>query len=287
MNKWCLPSYNSLNKTLQGDYSLFIGSAGAAYFLVQIQNIIDCSAIFYISIASAILFIFFYNLMLRFASKLLAWISLLTVASGIVALGYLIWDYAVTYYPEKGFTYGILLATSVIIWVFVIFYLLFVLCMWHRLMFSIQILRTAAKIIHKNYHLMLVPICGVAFSAACFAGYIYFLIILATCGKISQGSYLGLTFSVYTFADIQLPSFVLSLCFFFWLLALNISICEYIVIVAVTQWYFNSSDDKGLQKKLKVRTGVWWTMRYNLGSLIFGSLILSVVWIFRSMFNAI
>jgi hypothetical protein len=168
---------------------LFIGSAGAAYFLVQIQNIIDCSNVLYISIASAIVFIFIYNLMLRFASKLLAWISLLTVALGIIGFGYLIWNYAVYYYPEKGVTYGVLIATSIIIWFFVVLYLLVVLCMWHRIMFSIQILRTAAKIIHLHYHVMLVPIFGVVVSAACFAGYVYFLIILATCGKIESGSY--------------------------------------------------------------------------------------------------
>ena len=124
--------------------------------------------------------------MLRFASKLLAWISLLTVAAGIFGLGYLFFEYADIYYPEKGLTYYVLIAASIVIWLFLVIYLLVVLCLWHRIMFSIQILRTAAKIIHLNYHVMLVPIFGVAVSVTFFASYVYFLITLATCGKIES-----------------------------------------------------------------------------------------------------
>ena len=68
---------------------------------------------------------------------------------------------------------------------------------------------------------------------------------------------------------------------------LVLTISDYILIVAVTQWYFNVSSDREDAKKLKVGKGLRWAFRYNFGSLVMGSLILSWLWVFRAVFNYI
>jgi hypothetical protein len=70
------------------------------------------------------------------------------------------------------------------------------------------------------------------------------------------------------------------------LIWLAMTIVDYIMIVAVTTWYFNDSSDKDEQKP-RLKRGIWWSLRYNFGSLVLGSLVLSWLWIFRAAFNYI
>ena len=72
---------------------------------------------------------------------------------------------------------------------------------------------------------------------------------------------------------------------FFWVMEFIQAVFQYIVIVGVCTWYFTSTQDtRGQFSLLK---GVWWSLRYNQGSLAFGSLLLAVVWILRLVFEFI
>lgn len=72
---------------------------------------------------------------------------------------------------------------------------------------------------------------------------------------------------------------------FFWVYELIQAIFSYAVIVAVCTWYFTSTHDTA--GNFSLSRGFWWSIRYNLGSLVFGSFILAVVWIIRIIFEYI
>lgn len=66
---------------------------------------------------------------------------------------------------------------------------------------------------------------------------------------------------------------------FLWLVCFIIACTQYVVIVAVSTWYFTStSDERG---NLSLSKGFFWIFRYNLGSLAFGSLIIAIIWAVR------
>ena len=142
-------------------------------------------------------------------------------------------------------------------------------------------LRCVAKVIHTNYHIVLLPLLAIALTSAWIIGTGYFLIYLATCGDTQTDSFLGYSYVVYKFTDHQFYVLIVGIIYFTLVLFLLMTICDFLMIVSVTEWYFNQVDDSNLH----VFRGLWWTFRYNLGSLVLGSMLVTWIWIFRAVGN--
>ena len=77
---------------------------------------------------------------------------------------------------------------------------------------------------------------------------------------------------------------------FIWIIAFLVACNEFVVIVSAITWYFSDKtveDDDGIPGDSDVRFGFWWSVRYHMGSLAFGSFILAIVWIIRFIFEYI
>lgn len=75
---------------------------------------------------------------------------------------------------------------------------------------------------------------------------------------------------------------------FIWIIFFLISCNEFVVIVSAITWYYSDKtipDDDGIPGDSDVRYGFWWSVRYHMGSLAFGSFILAVVWILKVIFE--
>jgi choline transporter-like protein 2/4/5 len=55
------------------------------------------------------------------------------------------------------------------------------------------------------------------------------------------------------------------------------------MIVGICTWYFTSTHDT--RGNFSLSRGLWWSIRYNLGSLAFGAFILAVIWSIRVIFE--
>ena len=57
------------------------------------------------------------------------------------------------------------------------------------------------------------------------------------------------------------------------------ALSEFIISVAGVIWYFQKADQReaGPTHTSPVLTGFWWSLRYNCGTLAFGSFVLAVV----------
>ena len=95
----------------------------------------------------------------------------------------------------------------------------------------------------------------------------------------------NLPYNTYSFEDEQKYMIYYSLFFFMWFTAFLIAATEYVLIVAVAQWYFTQNSDKW--GNFSICTGYWWALSYNMGSLLFGSFIIAVVWTIRLIFEYI
>jgi len=75
-----------------------------------------------------------------------------------------------------------------------------------------------------------------------------------------------------------------------WLSAFLIAANEFVVIVSTCTWYFSRKDipdDDGIPGDAEVYKGFWWSIRYHVGTLAFGSFILTLVWLIRVIFEYI
>jgi len=73
-----------------------------------------------------------------------------------------------------------------------------------------------------------------------------------------------------------------------WLIAFLIACNEFVVIVSAITWYYSDKtipDDDGIPGDSDVRVGFWWSVRYHMGSLAFGSLLVALVWTIRLIFE--
>ena len=58
---------------------------------------------------------------------------------------------------------------------------------------------------------------------------------------------------------------------------------QYVLIVAVVSWYF--TENEHTRGNFSIMRGYWWAFRYNMGSLLFGSFILALIWTIRAIFE--
>ena len=77
---------------------------------------------------------------------------------------------------------------------------------------------------------------------------------------------------------------------FVWITAFIIACNEFAVICASATWYFSRkdiADSDGIPGDADVWKGFWWTFRYQMGTLAFGSFLLTLVWAIRALFEYI
>lgn len=75
-----------------------------------------------------------------------------------------------------------------------------------------------------------------------------------------------------------------------WISAFIIAMNEFVIIVSSATWYFSRKDipdADGIPGDSDVWKGMWWSFRYQLGSLALGSGILAIVWTIRGIFEYI
>lgn len=68
-----------------------------------------------------------------------------------------------------------------------------------------------------------------------------------------------------------------------WVNALIIGCCQFVISAAAAIWYFTSSSDTNGSGS--VCRGVWWIIRYHLGTIAFGSFLIAVVQLIRIIFE--
>jgi hypothetical protein len=202
MRKWCLPDYNTLNNEIQNDFTKFVTSAGAAYLLIQLQQVLSVYWIYIVCLVTCLLLLYLHNMMLKYCVNIMMWWSILFVALGVFLLGLLVHSYADTFYAKSQAAFFMFAFVAWILWFSMMIFLMSVCCIWKRLQVSVQVLRAASKVIHLNYKLIFAPLVAIIFAAGAIFVTIWFLIYLSTCGKLKAGQVDGLTYYVYVFTDL-------------------------------------------------------------------------------------
>ena len=154
-------------------------------------------------------------------------------------------------------------------------------CICEDINLGIGVVEAAASFVFSNFCILLVPIVMIIFSCGFIAYWIATTLYVYSIGDITQ------------YKDTPFPSvdwdrntnnlWYYLLVAIFWGLAFLLAIEQFIIAATATQWYFTSNSDQGGSGS--VCKSVWWTFRYHLGSLAFGSLILAIVNLIRFIFE--
>lgn len=243
----------------------------------------------YLGVAISGLFVVvLYNILIRYLAKLLIWISVIGTGAAMIGLALFLRAYHQENYVDKN-TNSETLGTWLQISIYVLYgltglYFLMVLCLCKDIAVSVAVLKTAAVIVLRNMRVLLVPAIATITIFAFVFGWGYGLCYLLSCANVhlpTDGSQLKtVDLDGKDYLKWQIAVYVFGL---FWVAELLSAIYQYTMIVAVCTWYFSSTHDT--RGNFSLLRGLWWSIRYNLGSLALGSFILAVIWVIRMIFE--
>ena len=133
------------------------------------------------------------------------------------------------------------------------------------------------------------PLLYFAIGLVCFIAWTFALLCVASIGPITVDSVATQTKDI-EWDDKTYWAMWYMLFGFLWIMAFIISCNEFVVIVSAITWYYSDKtvpDDDGIPGDSDVSTGFWWSFRYHMGSLAFGSFLLACVWVIRIIFEYI
>ena len=158
-------------------------------------------------------------------------------------------------------------------------------CLYYSIKISVRVLKTAAKVITRNMRMVIVPALGIVVILIWVAFSVYFLLYLGSCGKIDKVEVplLNVHYYTYVWTREQKGYLWYSLFLFFWVSAFIMACTQYVLIVAIVSWYF--TENETTRGNFSIFKGYWFVIRYNMGSLLFGSFILALVWMIRAIFE--
>jgi len=162
-------------------------------------------------------------------------------------------------------------------------------CNFKSLRVSIAIIETAADYFSDTKRIMIVPVIYFAFGLSVFIMWIYGILCISSIGTITGGNYNLQTKDVNRDEG---TNWMIALMVFgmIWIGSFIVAMNEFVVICSAASWYFSRKDvaDKdGIPGDSDIWKGMWWSWRYNCGSLALGSFILSLFWIIRGTFEYI
>lgn len=126
----------------------------------------------------------FYTILLRYCAEILSWLSILLVLAGIIVLGWFVFNYANTKYPEGDTARIYIKLLAYVIWGLAFIYLLILLCLCINIQISIAVMKTSAIFVSDNLKTAIVPFFALIFTALFVIGWIAGAVCLFSVGDI-------------------------------------------------------------------------------------------------------
>ena len=269
---YCLPNAKSALER-------FFDSLGADKLGQYLSDLYSAWKIFLIALAISFVLSLVYMVLIRLCAKILVWVTFIAFIVFLVVMGYLYYDES-TKTADDGEKTNCLVI-SIILWCLAAIFILVIFCMYDDIQVALSVIEAAAVFIFSNFFLILVPIVTIIVTCCYIAYWIACTIYVYSIGDITQ--YGGTPFSTVEWDDTTTNLWYYQLLALFWIIAFFISVLQFIIAATAAQWYFSHSNDQSGTGSIS--KSLFWVIRYHLGSLAFGSLIMAIVMLVRFIFE--
>lgn len=221
-----------------------------------------------------------YIMILRYCTKIIIWISIAGTILGLAALGF---TFFLKYQAEEDEQFKKLYKVlMVVIWGVDALLALVILCLFNDIKSSLSIAESAGKFMTNNLSVVFVPFLMNIFAALFVVFWSYIGMYLLSTGEISQFGSTPFVFVDITEATLR-NSFIYFIFAFLWLWIILMALNQFVIAATTIQWYFTeNSDTKG---KVSILKSFYWGIFCHIGSLAFGSLLLTLITIVRWIFD--
>ena len=220
-----------------------------------------------------------YMLLLYCFAKLLVWLTLLAFLVLLALIGYFFWDKSLNAVSDGDkLNYQVL---AVIFWVIDGILGIVLCCLYDDIALALEVIQTAGWFLFTKFSLFLVPIIALIITCFFFAYWIATVVYIYSVGEIT--GYGNTPFASVKWDDNTRNVWYYHLFALFWVVAFFLAILQFVVAATAAQWYFTSGSDQSGSGSIML--SLWWTFRYHLGSLAFGSLLLAIIMFIRFIFE--
>eukprot|EP00826_Nyctotherus_ovalis_P013998 TRINITY_DN1385_c0_g1_i22.p1 TRINITY_DN1385_c0_g1~~TRINITY_DN1385_c0_g1_i22.p1 ORF type:complete len:402 (+),score=98.39 TRINITY_DN1385_c0_g1_i22:734-1939(+) len=217
--------------------------------------------------------------LLRCCAKVLVWATFLGFLILLGMLGYLLYNEGTKALDEGDkLNYTVL---AIILWAVDGIVLLVIFCVFDEIQLALNIITVSATFVFSNCCTLLVPIIAILATCGFIAYWIATMVFIYSIGDITQ--YGTSPFPSVEWDDVTHNLWYYQLFALFWVVAFFIAVLQFVVAATAAQWYFSSNNDENGSGSLC--KSFFWSIRYHLGSLAFGSLILAIVMFIRFIFE--
>ena len=289
---YCVPVYDSLPAAAKENWSTMKDAVTGTTYGGAFADLYEARWILLIAAGLSLVTTMIYIKFMDWCAYWLSWFSVLLVFAALVGSG--VWT---LYYRadkiEKNASFA---DESEATWLnfyawmaFILagIYLLVMICSFQSLRVAIAVIETAADYFADTKRIIFVPLLYFFIGILFFAAWVGAMICVASIGDITVDDVSTQTKNIEW--SEQTSWTVVYMTFgFLWIVFFLIACNEFVVIVSAITWYFSDKtieDDDGIPGDSDVKYGFWWSFRYHMGSLAFGSFLLAVVWMIRMIFE--
>lgn len=277
----------AVNQTLSSNYAYSFGLSHQGWFYTFAMDIYNLRGyVFGFGIGIATFFAFVYTYLLRLPGVLfvITWTCLLGVLILILVMSFLLWSLSV-----KWSTDGIHSSYEVVaMQVFAYFgmavsllYFCLLVVMRKRIQLAIGIIKESARAVAAIPVMILMPVLQVTGVVAFLVPWTIYVIYLASSGDlvvVNNGIY---SYRQFQYDDTTKYTFLYLLFCWFWTSQFIVALGQLVVALAVVAWYFNKN-----KASVGNHTFLWalrTSLRYHLGTIAFGSLIIAIIQTIRAV----
>ena len=260
-------------------YSFFSGVMDDIYVNGMedwVADICRCWTAMFIIMAVAVAVSIVYLILLRYCVGFILWTSILATVLLFLLFGYYIQITADQDYKaeNKKKTREALHIASYIVYASVGIFCLLVLFMYKRIQLAIAIMKSGAIFLRNVPSILLVPIAMFLVSVAFLIYWVFAIVYIYSTGDLKKTNSVVARIS---WDDSTRNALYFEIVGIIWINSMKIALTQFIIACTVCIWYFKR--DKASWGS--VCTSTYYAFRYHLGTLAFGSLLLSVVKIIK------
>ena len=270
LSRYCLPNLDT--EYMQSYYDEFMSDLNISDTMEQWVS--DCYLTLWIIIASAAFALvigLIYMIILQCFAKVIIYIMLIFIFAILVIAGGLCYMYSQDLEDELSDdsswdSQETMFWLSIIFWVAAGLLFLAFLCIYHKIKVAIGVIETASEFVRKNFMILFFPL----FVAISLIGwYIYWVWAAVYIYSLSS------TNSDDSLTNNEKYMFYYHVFALLWINAFILAWATFVTASAACIWYFNHGHPDS--KIAPIRTSLWRSIFYHMGSLAFGSFILAVI----------
>ncbi|EFA01113.1 choline transporter-like protein 1 [Tribolium castaneum] len=215
----------------------------------------------------------------RYFVAVVVWVILIGSLLGIIALAIIFW--VLNSREATGPNAASAQFFAIFFTILAVILTIVLICMFKRIKLIIRLFKEAIKVIFGIPIIVFEPLLTFVASSIVLIIFVYFLIVMSTAGVLQKTF-----FDVYEYtpnvAILFTMFFHIVICLWMWQFIIG---CQHMVISGAVSSYYFARDKSSLVSP--VYTSFYNLIRYHLGSVIFGSLIITVIAIVRALIRGL